>query len=89
MGGGVKQDIFSYVVAICVADSVTNNGSSLLYLVVCVRIWESLVSKRPKSYEDCIHWARLQFQARFHNEIAQASSSRTITANPIAIQECS
>lgn len=35
------------------------------------RIAESLGSKRPKSFTECISWARMQFQARFHNEIAQ------------------
>ncbi|CAM9716153.1 unnamed protein product, partial [Laminaria digitata] len=35
------------------------------------RISESLGSKRPKSFEECVVWARLQFQQRFHNEIAQ------------------
>lgn len=37
----------------------------------CCRISESLDSNRPSSFEDCISWARLQFQQRFHNEIAQ------------------
>lgn len=36
-----------------------------------IRISESLDSNRPSSFEDCISWARLQFQQRFHNEIAQ------------------
>lgn len=37
------------------------------------RIMESLGPKRPRSFEDCIEWARFQFQARFHNEIAQVT----------------
>lgn len=41
--------------------------------VINDRISESLGSKRPKSFEECVAWARLQFQQRFHNEIAQVS----------------
>ncbi|CAM9515783.1 unnamed protein product [Ascophyllum nodosum] len=40
-------------------------------LETLTRIWESLKSKKPQRFEDCITWARLQFQERFHNEIAQ------------------
>lgn len=25
----------------------------------------------PKSFDDCVKWARLQFQENFHNTIAQ------------------
>lgn len=45
----------------------------LLLLLFNNRISESLGSKRPKSFEECVVWARLQFQQRFHNEIAQVS----------------
>ncbi|CAM9370818.1 unnamed protein product, partial [Hapterophycus canaliculatus] len=40
-------------------------------LETLTRISESLASSRPSSFEDCVNWARLQFQQRFHNEIAQ------------------
>eukprot|EP00752_Nemacystus_decipiens_P009961 g8884.t1 len=40
-------------------------------LETLTRISESLGSSRPSSFFDCIKWARLQFQQRFHNEIAQ------------------
>ncbi|CAM9738448.1 unnamed protein product, partial [Ectocarpus sp. 8 AP-2014] len=40
-------------------------------LETLTRISESLDSSRPSSFGDCIKWARLQFQTRFHNEIAQ------------------
>ncbi|CAM9877805.1 unnamed protein product [Pylaiella littoralis] len=40
-------------------------------LETLTRILESLDTSRPSSFEDCVSWARLQFQQRFHNEIAQ------------------
>jgi len=30
-----------------------------------------LVDARPKTFADCVAWARLQFQECFHNSIAQ------------------
>ncbi|XRB18925.1 ubiquitin-activating enzyme E1 [Pseudoscourfieldia marina] len=35
------------------------------------RVYESLVTVRCKTYEDCIRWARLRFQENFHNKVAQ------------------
>ncbi|CAM9454499.1 unnamed protein product, partial [Phaeothamnion confervicola] len=51
------------------------------------RIEDSLGSSRPTSFEECIVWARIRFEAMFHNEIAQLlhnfpKDSVTSTGNP-------
>jgi len=35
------------------------------------KVKASLVDERPLSFQDCIAWARLEFQQSFHNSIAQ------------------
>ena len=40
-------------------------------LEVAARVKTALVDARPTTYEDCVVWARLQFEDCFHNSIAQ------------------
>lgn len=40
-------------------------------LEVASRVKTALVDARPTTYEDCVVWARLQFEDCFHNSIAQ------------------
>lgn len=46
-----------------------------------------LVSEKPTSFDDCIHWARSQFEKQYHNAIAQLlynfpKDSNTSTGQP-------
>ena len=36
-----------------------------------MRVKTNLVDQRPSSYQDCVAWARLEFQQCFHDSIAQ------------------
>jgi len=42
-----------------------------LKLATLQRVKTALVDSRPVSFEDCVAWARLQFQECFHDSIAQ------------------
>jgi len=47
------------------------NTSSTAKLDALQRLKTALVDARPLAFEDCIRWARLQFQECFHDSIAQ------------------
>ncbi len=38
---------------------------------VTLIITKALVEDRPKSFQDCVKWARLHFQELYHNSIEQ------------------
>ena len=40
-------------------------------LDTAMRVKTNLVDQRPSSYQDCVAWARLEFQQCFHDSIAQ------------------
>merc|ERR1712038_1729125 len=62
------EDVNSYLGAVDI-DAMTGQGNEKLDTLKSIK--STLVDDRPRSFEDCIVWARLKFEDLFSNQIQQ------------------
>jgi len=67
----VPDDVNQFLKAGNDAFATELNGQPNTKLDTALRVKTNLVDQRPSSYQDCVAWARLEFQQCFHDSIAQ------------------
>ena len=63
------EDVNSYLSNPDYAASLAAQQNSKLEIAMAIR--KTLVDERPRSFEDCVVWARLKFETLFNNQIRQ------------------
>ena len=67
----VPDDVNQFLKAGNDAFATELNSQPNTKLDTAMRVKTNLVDQRPSSYQDCVAWARLEFQQCFHDSIAQ------------------
>ena len=67
----VPDDVNQFLKAGNDAFATEFGGQPNTKLDTTLRVKTNLVDQRPSSYQDCVAWARLEFQQCFHDSIAQ------------------